>query len=64
MRAQGSISAAARKDQAMTAREATTITLCALFILFGLLLFKALDPHPRCDSLLLAINYDTDNSCP
>ena len=48
----------------MTAREATAITLCALFILFGLLLFKALDPRPRCDSLLLAISYDTDNSCP
>jgi len=47
----------------MTAREATAITLCALFILFGLLLFKALDPRPRCDSLLLAIIYDTDKSC-
>jgi len=47
----------------MTAREATAITLCALFILFGLLLFKALDPRPRCHSRLLAINYDTDKSC-
>jgi hypothetical protein len=51
------------RAQPMTAREATAITLCALFILFGLLLFKALDPRPRCDSLLLAIIYDTDKSC-
>jgi hypothetical protein len=40
----------------------TTIAI-ALAVLLGLLLFKALDPHPRCNSTLLARIYDADQSC-